>query len=125
MHKQLARGELTTGYKPQIMPRTSRLFKTEPTIKFAENAQQNHTAMELYTHDRPGLVSAVAQVLVAQNLQLINAKLTTLGDQVEDVFFITNNDDNALDEIEQQQLLDQLKDKLMQQAEQQATAVAF
>lgn len=125
MQKQLARETLTTGYKPQIMPRTSRLFKTEPTIKFAANNQQNHTVMELYTHDRPGLVSAVAQVLVSQNLQLINAKLTTLGDQVEDVFFITNNDDNALSEDEQQQLLPALKDKLMQQAEQQASAVSF
>lgn len=125
MHKQLARGELTTGYKPQIMPRTSRLFKTEPTINFAANQQQNHTVMELYTHDRPGLVSAVAQVLVSQNLQLINAKLTTLGDQVEDVFFITNDDDNALSEEEQAMLLVELKIKLMQQAEQQASAVSF
>ncbi|MCX4190237.1 [protein-PII] uridylyltransferase [Methylophaga sp. OBS3] len=119
MQSQLAKETLISGYKPAIMPRTSRLFKTEPTITFKENSQQNHTSMELYTHDRPGLVSAVAQVLFSQNLQLINAKLTTLGDQVEDVFFITNDDDNALSENEQKILLSELKTKLMQQAEQQ------
>jgi len=66
-----------------------KLFETKPTIKFQSNIQQQHTVMELHTHDRPGLVSAVAQVFLQCDTQLINAKLTTLGDQVEDVFLIT------------------------------------
>ncbi len=102
LHKQLAREELTSGYKPQLMPRTTKLFKTEPVIKFSANPQKTHTVMELYTHDRPGLLSAVAQVFLLHQIQVINAKMVTLGDQVEDVFFITNSDDNALNEAEQQ-----------------------
>ena len=124
--KQLARKELTSGYKPQLMPRTTKLFKTEPVIKFSTNQQQNHTVMELYTHDRPGLLSAVAQVFLAYQIQVINAKMVTLGDQVEDVFFITNIEDNSLSEAEQQNLYESLKDKLVMQAESVvSTSVAF
>ncbi len=82
--------------------------------------------MELYTHDRPGLLSAVAQVFLAYQIQVINAKMVTLGDQVEDVFFITNIEDNSLSEAEQQNLYESLKDKLVMQAESVvSTSVAF
>jgi len=117
LHKQLAREHLISGYKPQLMPRTTKLFQTEPVIKFSVNPQHTHTVMELYTHDRPGLLSVVAQVFLSNQIQVINAKMVTLGDQVEDVFFITNSDDNALTETEQQRLDAELKDKLVMQAE--------
>ena len=52
--------------------------------------------------------------------------MVTLGDQVEDVFFITNSDDNALNEAEQQSLYNDLKDKLVLQAESAvSTSIAF
>ncbi|AUZ84063.1 [protein-PII] uridylyltransferase [Methylophaga nitratireducenticrescens] len=124
--KQLANEELISGYKPQLIPRTTKLFKTEPVIKFTTNIQQNHTVMELYTHDRPGLLSAVAQVFLSHQIQVINAKMVTLGDQVEDVFFITNIDDNVLTEAQQHDLYEDLKDKLAMQAESVgSTSVAF
>jgi [protein-PII] uridylyltransferase len=89
IENRLKQPENTSAYCPILIPRTMKLFETKPTVKFQTNIQQQHTIMELYTHDRPGLVSAVAQVFLQCNTQLINAKLTTLGDQVEDVFFIT------------------------------------
>ena len=93
-------------YCPIHTPRKMTLFETEPLVKFRINAQQGHTVLELMTHDRPGLVSTVAQVFLQCNIQLINAKLTTLGDQVEDIFFITTDDLKVLN-IEQQQQLKQ------------------
>lgn len=126
LNKQLAREELTSGYKPQLMPRTTKLFKTEPVINFSTNSQLDHTVMELYTHDRPGLLSAVAQVFLSHQIQVINAKMVTLGDQVEDVFFITNSEDHFLTEAEKHMLDEALKDKLVLQAETVAsTSVAF
>ena len=122
LHKQLTRDELTSGYAPQLIPRTTKLFQTEPVIKFATNLQQNHSVMELYTHDRPGLLSTVAQVFLVHQIQVINAKMVTLGDQVEDVFFITNNEDNALNDVEKTTLLADLKEKLILQSNQTSTA---
>lgn len=116
LHKQLTRKELISGYAPQLAPRRTKLFKTEPIIKFSTNLQQNHSVMELYTHDRPGLLSTVAQIFLAHQIQVINAKMVTLGDQVEDVFFITNNEEEALNETEKTTLLAELKEKLILQA---------
>ena len=89
IERRLGQPENTSAYCPILVPRTMKLFETKPTIKFQSNIKQQHTVMELHTHDRPGLVSAVAQVFLQCDTQLINAKLTTLGDQVEDVFLIT------------------------------------
>lgn len=110
LRRQLANTGDIKPYCPVITPRTMKLFKTQPNIEFDINTQQNHTVMSLYTHDRPGLVSAVAQVFLACEIQLINAKINTLGDQVEDVFFITTQDDGALSEEQE----DMLKARLLE-----------
>jgi [protein-PII] uridylyltransferase len=114
LEKQLANTSHVKPYSPTITPRTMKLFQTQPNIEFETNLQQNHTVMSLHTHDRPGLVSAIAQVFLACKVQLINAKINTLGDQVEDVFFITTADENALDELEENVLKEQLLSGLSQ-----------
>ena len=93
------------AYSPQIIPRTMKLFETEPTLNFKNNDKHQYTTVELFTHDRPGLVSAVAQAFLRGKTQLIDAKLTTLGDQVEDVFIISTEEGEALNS-EQTQLLE-------------------
>jgi [protein-PII] uridylyltransferase len=103
LHKQLQKEAVSSPYQPAITPRTSKLFKTTPEISFETNTQQNHTVMQLKTHDRPGLVSAIAKVFLQHDINLINAKLTTLGDQVEDAFFITH-EESALAEQTQHDL---------------------
>ena len=114
LEKQLANTSHVKPYSPTITPRTMKLFKTQPNIEFETNLQQNHTVMSLHTHDRPGLVSAIAQVFLACKVQLINAKINTLGDQVEDIFFITTASENALDELEENALREQLLSSLSQ-----------
>jgi len=39
--------------------------------------------------DRPGLLSRVARVLTAYNIDLHTAKINTLGSRAEDVFLVT------------------------------------
>ena len=78
------------------VPRKMTLFKTAPVINFQNNVQKKYTIIEIYTHDRPGLISTVAQVFIDCKIHLINAKLVTLVDQVEDVFFITTLDHEPL-----------------------------
>ena len=77
-------------------PRKMTLFKTVPVINYQNSDQNKYTILELYTHDRTGLISIVAQVFIDCKIHLINAKLVTLVDQVEDVFFITTLDHKIL-----------------------------
>jgi [protein-PII] uridylyltransferase len=53
----------------------------------------------------------VARVFLESNVQLANAKLTTLGDQVEDVFFIKTETNVPLSTQEQ----DELREALIKQ----------
>lgn len=114
LEKQLNNlGEIKT-YSTLITPRKMKLFQTIPNIHFQTNEEQNHTVMELKTHDRPGLLSSVAQVFLQQDIQVINAKLTTLGDQVEDVFFISTLSGIPLNTDEQHNLQQKLTHNLSQ-----------
>ena len=92
--------DLSTVYVPRKMT----LFKSAPVINYQSNVQKKHTILELYTHDRPGLISTVAQVFIDCKIHLLNAKLVTLVDQVEDVFFITTFDHKPLSPNRKQQL---------------------
>jgi len=63
----------------------------QPTeITFETDDNSNKTIMEIITTDRPGLLSTIASVLMHSNVQIENAKITTLGAQVDDVFIIYN-----------------------------------
>ena len=91
-------------YSPVHTPRKMTLFKTAPVINFQVSEQDKHTILELYTHDRPGLISTVAQVFLQCGIQLFNAKLITLVDQVEDVFFITSDTGKPLTRYQKEKL---------------------
>ena len=91
-------------YCPVHTPRKMTLFKTAPVINFQVSEQNKHTILELYTHDRPGLISTVAQVFLQCGIQLFNAKLITLVDQVEDVFFITSDTGKPLTQYQKEKL---------------------
>ncbi len=95
-----------------ITPRKMKLFETKPVVKFKTNNELNHTVLELKTHDRPGLISSIAQVFLRCDIQVINAKLTTLGDQVEDIFFISTSDNKPLQNEQKQQLENDLIEQL-------------
>jgi [protein-PII] uridylyltransferase len=108
LEKRLTNLEEIQSPNPVITPRKMKLFVTEASIRFQTNDQQHHTIMELNIHNRPGLLSTIAQVFLQCNIQLINAKLTTLGDQVEDVFFISTHTNEPLSTAEKDQLQKEL-----------------
>lgn len=108
LKKQLNNLDKIKTQRSAITPRKMKLFETTPKIQFQTNEQQNHTVMELKTHDRLGLLSSVAQVFLQQDIQLSNAKLITLGDQVEDVFFISTLTAEPLNAVEQDNLQQKL-----------------
>jgi len=104
--------EESKAYCPVITPRKMKLFKSIPDITFQTNPEHTHTIIDINTHDRPGLISSIAQVFLQCNIQLITAKLTILGDQVENVFFITTMDKEILNN-EQKAILQKALEKTL------------
>ncbi len=69
-------------------------------FKTSANIDHNHdgptTYLEVITPDRPGLLAQLGEIFMRFNLHLHSAKIATLGERVEDVFYLTDNTDHAL-----------------------------
>ncbi len=72
------------------MPRQYRHFRvpTEVTISDDRNGR---TVIEVITLDRPGLLARIGRIFMEFGLLLQNARIATLGERVEDVFFVTDS----------------------------------
>ena len=87
------------------MPRQNKHFKTLTQISFARDPSQDRTAMRLTTLDRPGLLSEIGQAFEACGIRLQHAKITTLGAEVEDIFFIADINNHPLTDQNQLECL--------------------
>jgi [protein-PII] uridylyltransferase len=65
-------------------------------VTFVEDEKNSRTVMELVTGDRPGLLSEVGKVLRDNHVYILNAKILTVGERAEDVFFISDHQDRQL-----------------------------
>ncbi|HET7396415.1 MAG TPA: [protein-PII] uridylyltransferase [Gammaproteobacteria bacterium] len=86
-------------------PRQVRMFTTPTQIHFAADPVNERTVLEISAGDRPGLLSQIGQALKACEIRLQNAKITTVGERAEDVFFITDASGQPLDDKEMQESL--------------------
>lgn len=90
-------------YPDIILRRTPRQLKhfAFPTeVTFSNDTINQRTVMEVITPDRPGLLARVGQVLLEHRVRLTNAKIATLGERVEDVFFVTDENGDPLHDPE-------------------------
>ena len=67
-------------------------------------SKTEHTEMELVALDKPGLLAEVSQIFSELNLNLLNAKITTVGEKAEDFFILTNQVGKALSSQEKENL---------------------
>ena len=69
-------------------------MKTQVNISHDES--NNQTILEVVAPDRLGLLSIIANIFVELNITLNSAKITTLGERVEDIFFIADRQNKAI-----------------------------
>ena len=72
------------------VPRQLKHFSFTPQITIHNDAQRPYTVVEVVAPDRPGLLARIAGIFLEFNLALVKAKIITLGERIEDVFFITD-----------------------------------
>ncbi len=78
-------------------PRQVRMFSTPTQISFSEDPANERTIVEIVAGDRPGLLSEIGGVFLAENIDLVTAKIMTVGERAEDVFYVTDKDGRPLD----------------------------
>lgn len=71
-------------------PRQLKHFSFPTEITLSNDTFNQRTVIEVITPDRPGLLARVGRVLLEHRVRLTNAKIATLGERVEDAFFVTD-----------------------------------
>ncbi|PIE47192.1 MAG: [protein-PII] uridylyltransferase [Gammaproteobacteria bacterium] len=83
-------------FSKRRIPRRLKNFNVPTKVNFEENALKNQHMMSLVTLDRPSLLAQVGQIFLEQGIEVHSARITTLGEKAEDIFYISDKNDNKL-----------------------------
>ena len=74
---------------PLKVSRRLRQFKFKTSVTLTNDRSKKMTRLDLITPDRRGLLVHLSQIFLKHNVNLENAKIATLGEKVEDTFYVT------------------------------------
>lgn len=98
---------LSSGQKPvasqRNIPRSHKHFTVPTEVNFSQDTIKNRTIVEISSADRPGLLARISQAFVETGTRVHNAKIATMGERAEDLFDVTDLDDQPITDPEQQQ----------------------
>lgn len=102
------------------VPRQLKLFATRTMVRLSNDPTALITILEVQTADRPGLLARIGRIFVENQIAVRKAKISSVGERVEDFFFITDEQgqpisDPALCHRLQNQLCQQLDEHIKQQ----------
>ena len=112
----LAQEDHTAVTVTRRAPRQVRMFTTPTLITFSEDPVNRRTIVELIAGDRPGLLSHVAKVFMAERVDIHNSKIMTVGERAEDVFYVADESGRPLTSEAQQRLAQRLTESLDRRA---------
>jgi [protein-PII] uridylyltransferase len=96
----------------RMVPRQARMFTTKTTVDFSPNTSGDKIVLELSAADRPGLLSKIGQVFIEHGIDIEAAKIVTIGERAEDVFYLCHESGKALDAAALEKLGDALVARL-------------
>ena len=79
------------------LPRRHKHMAVSTEVHLTPDEHCDRTAVELFTLDRPGLLSRIGRAFTECGVRLHSAKIGTFGSHVEDVFFITDEHNRPLE----------------------------
>lgn len=77
-------------------PRQLKHFAYPAEVMITNDDKNQRTIIQITTPDRPGLIALIGKLFVILKLTIHNAKIVTLGERVEDVFFVTDLTGNPI-----------------------------
>ncbi|WP_151831549.1 [protein-PII] uridylyltransferase [Acinetobacter ursingii] len=110
--KALSQSDKYPGLMQRRIPRQLRHFDVENTVDITLNPVLQQNMVEISTLDQPGLLARVGGVFMMQGLDIHSAKIATLGERAEDIFFVTKKDGQPMNIEEAKLFADQLKSAL-------------
>jgi [protein-PII] uridylyltransferase len=92
------------------------MFATPTQIGVTHDERNRRTVLELIAADRPGLLSEVGKVFVLEKVELQGARIVTVGERAEDVFYLTDARGEPLDVATEKRVTEALLRALDRQA---------
>ena len=80
-----------------IEKRQLKSFTLPTLVTFNTDENNNRTIMEVSTIDRPGVLSRIGTAMDLCGVKLQGAKIATYGERVEDIFYLQNDENKAID----------------------------
>jgi [protein-PII] uridylyltransferase len=112
--KALKSDSIYKGQRNTRKPRQLKAFDHPTQVQFEQDYLKSRTVMELSAMDMPGLLSVIANVIAEKNISITHAKISTLGEKINDIFYLTTPSGDA---ITDQAMLDTLAGDLVQALE--------
>ncbi len=116
--RALERADATLPVVSRRAPRQARMFNTPTQVTITVDDRNKRSVLELVAGDRPGLLCDVGKILMQQHIELRKAKIMTVGERAEDVFYVTDLLHQPLNE----QAAQRLKEHLLQALDQRPAA---
>ncbi|NOZ37134.1 MAG: [protein-PII] uridylyltransferase, partial [Gammaproteobacteria bacterium] len=83
------------------LPRQAKHFKFATRIQIETDEQNQRTILSITAYDRPGLLSRIATALSQCEVQIQNARIATYGERAEDIFFISDEQNQPVKDEQQ------------------------
>ena len=110
--KALSQSDKYPGLMQRRIPRQLRHFDIENTVDISLNEALQQNMVEIATLDHPGLLAKVGGLFMMQGLDIHSARIATLGERAEDIFFVTKKNGILLTHEEVKAFAETLKASL-------------
>ncbi len=84
--------------------RKKKSFSQHIETALVNTEDKPYSMVEINCPDQPGILACVGKVFAGKQINVKDARITTLGERVEDLFFITDHTDRPI--TDQQEILD-------------------
>lgn len=107
------------------LTRQMRVFDAPTKISYSVDPSNSYTILEIETLDRPGLLALVSYCFSELNIDINLAKITTVGERAEDVFYLSNINQEKLSSEQKEELTAKIQFILDQKNQSQVDDLAF
>ncbi|MEX0618769.1 MAG: [protein-PII] uridylyltransferase [Pseudohongiellaceae bacterium] len=113
--------EFLTGRQTVMRPANIRIqrrvksFSQHVETRVINNSDKPYSTLEINCPDQPGILACVGKIFVENDINLLDARITTLGERVEDLFYITDKNDEPLRD---EAFINELESDIKQELEQ-------
>jgi [protein-PII] uridylyltransferase len=105
----LSHSDQYPGIMQRRIPRHLRHFDVQHTVDIVLNPTLPQHMVEISTLDQPGLLARIGALFMLQGLDIHSARIATLGERAEDIFFVTKKNGILLSREEVKAFAETLK----------------